>query len=200
MSANVAIPQTKAGRIKPQHLAVLVIGSAIGTGLAVFGNLVHLEPIASASYLAAGIMSVLSMWFGGWGVLAQAIGVTLGGIIADMPIPISLAFTIPLGLFQGFLPAMAVRTLKMDPTLKSKRDWLIFVGVVVLINVIISDVFISAGLATYNHWPLQVTFNADFPLKILLDILTFLIITAALCKGLSGYVGRTRFYNKGWWD
>jgi hypothetical protein len=200
MSATVGISQAKVTRIKPKHLVILVAASVMGTGLAVFGNLVRLEPIASAHYLVTGIMSVMSMWLGGWGMLAQAIGGALGGIIAGMPVPISLAFTIPLGLLQGFLPAMAMRTLKMDPGLKSKRDWLIFIGVVVLINVIIPDILLWAGLTAYNHWSLQTIFNASYLQDSLLHILTYLIVTFALCKGVSRFVMRSRFYIKGWWD
>jgi hypothetical protein len=201
MSTNIDLTQNKAPRIKSKHIAILVVGSAIGAVLAAFGIVsAFAVPGVSAFYIAIGFMSSMSMWFGGWGVLAQAIGGTLGGIIAGSPIPISMALNIPLGLIQGYLPAMAVRTLKMDPRLKTRRDWLIYIVVVVLINVIIPGILFSAGLAAFGILPLQVAFTVGLLSYVLGDIVVILIITTALCKGLSQFVMRTPFYIKGWWD
>lgn len=188
-------------RVRPKHIAIVVVVAATVGILGAFGIISFFAvPGVSAFYIAIGFYTAFAVWFGGWGVVGVTIGTSLGAIFAGTPIPIALAANIPGSIIQAGLPAAAVRWLGMDPRLKSRRDWIIFVLVCNLLTVVIPGSMFMATLAAFGIMPWKVAFTAGITSYIVGDVIVIFLITAPLLKGLSNYVMRTQFYMEGWWE
>ncbi len=80
-------------------------------------------PGVSALYVAIGFGVPFALWFGGWGLLMGFIGTAVGaGILAGLPLPISLAFGVGdvilfgslLLLYRGLAPSFGVNPIGKD--------------------------------------------------------------------------------------
>ena len=114
------------------HIVILALLIGIGFVVGAFGSISF--PLGfGVNFFWTGIVvqQVGPIWFGAWGVLAGAIFPFFSNAIAGTPFYVSLAY-IPANAIQAFLPAWAFRRFKLDPRLKSARDYIgLFIAMVV---------------------------------------------------------------------
>ena len=181
------------------HIVILALLIGIGFVVGAFGSISF--PLGfGVNFFWTGIVvqQVGPIWFGGWGVLAGAIFPFFSNAIAGTPFYVSLAY-IPANAIQAFLPAWAFRRFKLDPRLKSGRD---YVGL--LIAMIVSSalgalysvlvVLKGFGLLTTDSTPLFIWgwFGGN--------VVAGIVFNFILLKALSGVVIRTTAFVKRWWS
>ena len=180
------------------HIVITALLIGIGFVVGAFGSISF--PLGfGVNFFWTGIavQQVGAIWFGGWGVLAGAIFPFFSNAIAGTPFYVSLAY-IPANAVQAFLPAWVFRKFKLDPRMKSGRD---YVGL--LIAMIVSSAFgalwsplvvlRSFGLLTTESLPLFIWgwFGGNMVAGIVFNFI--------LLKALSSVVIRTPGFVKRWW-
>jgi serine phosphatase RsbU (regulator of sigma subunit) len=105
------------------HYLILTIILLIPTTLTATLGTIHLsaadEIAITRFWPAAALQIVLSIWFGFYGVLAGIIGPMLGnGLVGESPF-----LFIPANTFYCCLAGLWFRYFKLDPRLRSRRDW-----------------------------------------------------------------------------
>lgn len=180
------------------HIVILALLIGIGFVVGAFGSISF--PLGfGVNFFWTGIVvqQVGAIWFGGWGVLAGAIFPFFSNAIAGTPFYVSLAY-IPANAIQAFLPAWVFRRFKLDPRLKSTRDY-----VYLLVAMIVSSalgalysvlvVLKGFGLLTTDSVPLFIWgwFGGN--------VVAGVVFNFILMKALSGVVIRTTAFVKRWW-
>lgn len=181
------------------HIVILALLIGIGFVVGAFGSISF--PLGfGVNFFWTGIVAqqVGAVWFGGWGVLAAAIFPFFSNAIAGTPFYISLAY-IPANAIQAFLPAWVFRKFKLDPRLKSTKDYLIFLGAMVVSSALgalysVLVVLKGFGLLTTDSTPLFIWgwFGGNLVAGIVFNFI--------LMKALSGVVIRTTAFVKRWWS
>ena len=181
------------------HIVILALLIGIGFVVGAFGSISF--PLGfGVNFFWTGIavQQVGGIWFGGWGVLAGAIFPFFSNAIAGTPFYVSLAY-IPANAIQAFLPAWVFRRFKLDPRLKSARDYgYLFVAMIVssalgaLYSVLV--VLKGFGLLTTDSVPLFIWgwFGGN--------VIAGIVFNFILLKALSGVVIRTTAFVKRWWS
>lgn len=180
------------------HIVITALLIGIGFVVGAFGSISF--PLGfGVNFFWTGIavQQVGAIWFGGWGVIAGAIFPFFSNAIAGTPFYVSLAY-IPANAVQAFLPAWAFRKFKLDPRLKSGRDYLIFFGSMVVssaFGALWSPLVVlrSFGLLTTESLPLFIWgwFGGN--------MLAGIVFNFILLKALSSVVIRTPAFVKRWW-
>lgn len=180
------------------HIVITALLIGIGFVVGAFGSISF--PLGfGVNFFWTGIavQQVGAIWFGGWGVIAGAIFPFFSNAIAGTPFYVSMAY-IPANAIQAFLPAWVFRRFKLDPRMKSGRDYLIL-----LVAMIISS-------ALGSLWSVLVVLRA-FDLLVAESVPLFLwgwfggnlvagiVFNFILLKALSGVVIRTPAFVKRWW-
>lgn len=109
---------------------VFVTATALSTVLAIWaviavpvGN--SFVPGVSGLYIAAAIYVPLALWFGIWGCLAGYLSCVFLGIYSGFSLEFILVWSLA-DFFEGFVPLLIYRTLKMKPVLNLKRPKLTY--------------------------------------------------------------------------
>lgn len=180
------------------HIVITALLIGIGFVVGAFGSISF--PLGfGVNFFWTGIavQQVGAIWFGGWGVIAGAIFPFFSNAIAGTPFYVSLAY-IPANAVQAFLPAWAFRKFKLDPRMKSGRDYLILLGAMVVssaFGAIWSPVVVlqGFGLLVTESLPLFIWgwFGGNMVAGIVFNFI--------LLKALSGVVIRTPAFVKRWW-
>ena len=181
------------------HIVILSLLIGIGFVVGAFGSISF--PLGfGVNFFWTGIVAqqVGSIWFGGWGVLAAAIFPFFSNAIAGTPFYISLAY-IPANAIQAFLPAWVFRNFKLDPRLKSTRDYLIFLASMIVSSALgalysVLVVLKGFGLLTAESTPLFIWgwFGGN--------VVAGVVFNFILLKALSGVVIHTNAFVKRWWS
>lgn len=179
------------------HIVITALLIGIGFVVGAFGSISF--PLGfGVNFFWTGIavQQVGAIWFGGWGVIAGAIFPFFSNAIAGTPFYVSLAY-IPANAVQAFLPAWAFRRFKLDPRMKSGRDYLILLAAMVVssaFGAIWSPLVVlqGFGLLTAESIPLFVWgwFGGNMVAGIVFNFI--------LLKALSGVVIRTPAFVKRW--
>jgi hypothetical protein len=181
------------------HIVILALLIGIGFVVGAFGSISF--PLGfGVNFFWTGIVvqQVGPIWFGAWGVLAGAIFPFFSNAIAGTPFYVSLAY-IPANAIQAFLPAWTFRHYKLDPRLKSARDYIgLLIAMIVssalgaLYSVLV--VLKGFGLLTTDSTPLFIWgwFGGNLVAGIVFNFI--------LLKALSGVVIRTTAFVKRWWS
>jgi hypothetical protein len=181
------------------HIVILALLIGIGFVVGAFGSISF--PLGfGVNFFWTGIavQQVGSVWFGGWGVLAGAIFPFFSNAIAGTPFYVSLAY-IPANAVQAFLPAWVFRRFKLDPRLRSGRDY----GYLFLVMIVSSAfgalwsplvVLRGFGLLTTDSVPLFIWgwFGGN--------VVAGIVFNFILLKALSPVVIRTTAFVKKWWS
>ncbi len=180
------------------HIVILALLIGIGFVVGAFGSISF--PLGfGVNFFWTGIavQQVGGVWFGGWGVLAGAIFPFFSNAIAGTPFYVSLGY-VPANAVQAFLPAWVFRRFKLDPRLKSGRDYLILFAAMVVssaFGALWSPLVVlrGFGLLTTESVPLFIWgwFGGN--------VIAGLVFNFILLKALSGVVIRTRAFVKRWW-
>ena len=117
------------------HIVITALLIGIGFVVGAFGSISF--PLGfGVNFFWTGIavQQVGSIWFGAWGVIAGTIFPFFSNAIAGTPFYVSAAY-IPANLVQAFLPAWVFRRFKLDPRLKTGRDyWILLLAMVVSLS------------------------------------------------------------------
>ncbi len=180
------------------HIVILALLIGIGFVVGAFGSISF--PLGfGVNFFWTGIavQQVGPIWFGGWGVLAGAIFPFFSNAIAGTPFYVSLAY-IPANAVQAFLPAWVFRRFKLDPRLKSTRDWVWLLAAMVVssaFGALWSPLVVlrSFGLLTTDSVPLFIWgwFGGN--------VVAGIVFNFILLKVLSPVVIRTTAFVKTWW-
>lgn len=179
------------------HIVITALLIGIGFVVGAFGSISF--PLGfGVNFFWTGIavQQVGAIWFGAWGVIAGAIFPFFSNAIAGTPFYVSLAY-IPANAVQAFLPAWAFRRFKLDPRMKSSRDYLILLAAMVVssaFGALWSPLVVlrGFGLLTAESVPLFVWgwFGGNMVAGIVFNFI--------LLKALSSVVIRTPAFVKGW--
>ena len=96
----------------------IIFGSFSSLSFKVTNNLSPSSPAYGVNYFWLGIVvqQAGSIWFGAWGVAAGVLFPLISNTVTSASILVSLTY-IPANFIQSFLPAYAVRKLKLNPGL-----------------------------------------------------------------------------------
>ncbi len=180
------------------HIVILALLIGIGFVVGAFGSISF--PLGfGVNFFWTGIavQQVGAIWFGMWGVIAGTIFPFFSNAIAGTPFYVSLAY-IPANFVQAFLPAWVFRKFKLDPRLKSGRDYLyLFLAMIVssAFGALWSPIVVlkGFGLLTTDSLPLFIWgwFGGN--------VVAGIVFNFVLMKALSGVVIRTPAFVKRWW-
>ena len=144
-------------------------------------------------------MIVFALWFGAWGVIAAYAGCYIGaGILGGMPHSVNLYWSVS-DIWQVLIPLVAFRGLKADVSLRTKRDFLIFLVFGWALNNVIgaswgATTLAIGGLSAWNEIP-----------GVLIGWLTgnlivTMAITPLLLRFATPYIQRAGLYVRGYWS
>jgi hypothetical protein len=179
------------------HIVITALLIGIGFVVGAFGSISF--PLGfGVNFFWTGIavQQVGSIWFGAWGVIAGSIFPFFSNAIAGTPFYVSLAY-IPANFIQGFLPAWVFRRFKLDPRLRSARDFLFLLASMIVssaLGALWSVLVVLRGfkLLTTESVPLFIWgwFGGN--------LIAGLVFNTILLKALSGVVIRTKMFVKRW--
>ncbi len=153
-------------RITWRQPVVFIIATAVCTALALWAVVeapVAPAPGVSGLYIAAAVFVPLALWFGVWGVLAGYVSCVFVGFAAGYSVEFTLVWSLA-DLFEGLIPLLAFRALKVEPNLRSKKPELTYI----LTASLIATFVVSAVAATQT---LTEVFYATFFVSIALMVL-----------------------------
>lgn len=138
---------------------VFAAATALSTVLAIWAVVavpVESSPVPGVSglYIAAAVYVPLALWFGVWGCLAGYFScVFMGLYLSSLGVPgYSLGFVLVWSLadfFEGFVPLLIYRSLKMKPVLSLKRPTLTYgLNSLLAVNVVVSAVALVLSMTT----------------------------------------------------
>lgn len=108
------------------YLIILILVTILNALLSRFAVIAWaIAPGASSLYFAVAFMIVFALWFGAWGAIAAYFGCVLGAGLTGMPLAVNLYWSLA-DLWQVLIPLIALRKLNVDVSLRSKRDFLLF--------------------------------------------------------------------------
>jgi hypothetical protein len=158
------------GGISWRQPVVFAVATVVCTVMAIWA--VVLAPVApvpgvSGLYIAAAIYVPLALWFGVWGCFAGYLSCVFMGLYLGYSLPFVLVWSLA-DFFEGFVPLLIYRSLKIKPALKLRRPKMNF-GLNVLLAL---DLVVSAAAIIHS---LTSVFIATFIVGI-----TILIVQASV--------------------
>jgi len=154
---------------------------------------------ASLIYLAVAFMILFTLWFGAYGAIAAYVGTLLGGMVAAVTLqqhPEIALFWAVAGLLQVLIPLIAVRVLRVDLRMVSRRDWTVVLLFAVLINNLVGAAWGAFALSLISSGTTAGIFSSWLVGNI---IITILIVPLAL-RFFTEKVQRSKLFVKNYWD
>ncbi|HWQ66655.1 MAG TPA: hypothetical protein VN372_07275 [Methanospirillum sp.] len=187
---------------EPVHPAVLfILFLFMVLGVAITARYAGIEfpwfAGVNAFFIAAVVMILSALWFGGWGVLAMYTGLVLSGYFLE---GYQIGFILPFilaDLWQAAIPLVAFRELSADPGLRSRRDIAIFLLFGVIGGPLAGAVWGVHWLASGGYIPAGMYHQAIGTWFFSNAIPILLFATPILWLGTE-YVRRSELYIAGW--
>jgi len=180
------------------HVVMLALFTGIGIVVGTFGSLAIPIGFVSAFWPGQAVQSIGSVWFGWWGGIAAGLFPLISNSLSgSAPLPVSIAY-LPANILQGMIAGWAFRKLLADPSLKSGRDW----GVWILWGALVpnaigaawgSTMLVAFGLVTQAAQ--LVTFLGWF----VGNTIPTIILGSLILKYVSPLVVRSKAFCKGNW-
>jgi integral membrane sensor domain MASE1 len=180
------------------HVVMLALLTGIGIVVGTFGSLAIPIGFVSAFWPGQAVQSIGAIWFGWWGGIAAALFPLISNSLSgSAPLPVSIMY-LPGNLLQGMIAAWAFRYYKTDPSLKTQKDWIIWVIFGALLPNLVgaawgSTVLVAFGLVTQAAQ--FITFLGWF----VGNTIPTLILGSLILKFVSPLVVRTKAFCKGLW-
>jgi integral membrane sensor domain MASE1 len=179
------------------HVVMLALFTGIGIVVGTFGSLAIPIGFVSAFWPGQAVQSIGAIWFGWWGGIAAALFPLISNSLSgSAPLPVSIMY-LPGNLLQGMVAAWAFRYFKTDPSLKTQKDWWIWIIFGALVPNAIGAAWGSttlvafglvtqaAQLTTFLGWFIGNTIPTLILGSIVLKFVSPLVVkTKAFCKGL----------------
>lgn len=125
-----------------RHPVVCAITTVICTVLAIWA--VVAAPVStpvpgvSGLYIAAAVYVPVALWFGVWGCIAGYLSCVFMGFYLGMPLEFLLVWSLA-DFFEGFVPLMIYRSLKIKPITQLRRPKVTYgLSALLAVNVVIS--------------------------------------------------------------
>ncbi len=185
-------------RPTPKHFLVFFLLIAIGAVTGTFGSIAIPVGHGVTGFWPAIVVQVLGgIWFGMWGVLAGVIFPFISNTLAGAELYVSFWY-LPSNFIQGFLPALVFRLLKVDPRLRSPRDWFHYLWSGAVVNNFLGALWAvtalrSLGLITVSNIPLF------FSSWIIGNGVPAFILGVIFLKFLSPKIINHPTFCRGWW-
>jgi hypothetical protein len=149
MTEHAELPSSRKGITWRQPL-VFAVSTAVSTVLAIWAVVAAPAgqspvPGVSGLYIAAAVYVPLALWFGVWGCLAGYFSCLFMGFYLGLSLPYLLVWSLA-DFFEGFVPLLLYRSLRLKPALKLKRPKITY-GLVVLL---VLDFVVSAVALVSN--------------------------------------------------
>ncbi|MEM2896742.1 MAG: hypothetical protein QW265_01230 [Candidatus Bathyarchaeia archaeon] len=179
------------------HIAILALLIGVGAVAGTFGSLaIPLGYGVTGFWPGVAVQAVGSIWFGLWGVAAGFLFPFVSNTLAGAPLYVSFAY-LPSNLIQGLFPALTFKYMKLDPRLRSAKDYIMYIVSGVIINNILGALWAvtalqGIGLITVASVPL---FFSGWTIGNGVPSLIFGII---LLKALSPMIVKHKAFCKGW--
>jgi hypothetical protein len=128
---------------------VCLIATLVCTALAIWAVVeapVEPAPGVSGLYIAAAVFVPLALWFGVWGVLAGYLSCVLMALYVGYTIDFALIWSLA-DLFEGLIPLLAFRTLKVEPNYRLKKPKITYGLTAMLVAT-----FVVSAVATTLTW------------------------------------------------
>ncbi len=179
-----------------RHPVVCAIATVVCTVLAswavVAAPVSSPVPGVSGLYLAAAVYVPVALWFGVWGCVAGYLSCVFMGLYLNMPWEFLLVWSLA-DFFEGFVPLVIYRSLKIKPTVQLKRPKVTYIlSAILLLNVVVAAFALISSLSE--------VFIATFIIGIILLLIqatiedhktwsTWLIVGVILASIVSGIFG-----------
>ena len=193
-----AVQQGETRESGPVHVIMTALFIGIGIVVGTFGSLAVPIGFVSAFWPGQAVQAVGAIWFGAWGVIAGAIFPLLSNTISvSAPLPVSIAY-LPGNAVQAGLGAWAFKRWNTHPSLKERRDWVIWIVAGVIVANLVgslwgSGVLLAFGLITAEAWPI-VWFGWWVG-----NSIPSLIFGSILLKFVSPVIIDSKAFVKNWW-
>ncbi len=176
---------------------VFLAATAVSTVLAIWAVVavpVESSPVPGVSglYIAAAVYVPLALWFGVWGCLAGYLSCLFMGLYFGYSLDFVLVWSLA-DFFEGFVPLLIYRSLKMKPILSLKRPRLTYgLNSLLAVNVVVSAVALVLSMTTV----FIATFVASIAFLVIQAVLedrktwvTWLLVGVFLASVVSGVFG-----------
>jgi hypothetical protein len=180
------------------YLIILVILIVINSLLARYAAVAWSSaPGVSELYFAIAFMIPFALWFGAWGAIAAYAGCIIGAGLGAMPLTVNLYWSLA-DLWQVLIPLVAFKAFHADISLKTKRDFYIFITFGWLLNNLVGAAWGSTMLAVggVSAWS-EVT--KTFATWLAGNLLVTIVISSLLLRYVTGYFEKWNLTVKGYW-
>ena len=166
--------------------------------LARFGVITYkVGPTVSALYPAVAFEIAFALWFGGWGFIAAYIGTFVGAGLGFVPFEINI-FRSLCDVWQVIIPFLAFRFFKADISLKTSRDFIIFVVFAWLLNNVAGAIWgtfslVLGGIESWDRIPYLISG------WVISNLITTIAITPLLLKYVTPLLENKNLLNKDIW-
>lgn len=180
------------------HIVMLALFTGIGIVVGTFGSLAVPLGFVSAFWPGQAVQSIGSIWFGWWGGIAAGLFPLISNSLSgSAPLPVSIAY-LPANILQGMIAGWAFHMLKADPSLKSGRDWGIWILWGSLVPNAIgaawgSTMLVAFGLIT------QAAQLTTFIGWFIGNSIPTIVLGSLVLKYVSPLVVRSKSFCKGYW-
>lgn len=178
------------------HVVVFVFLTALGALSATLSSFLQVSYGVSWFYLAVVVQVVGGVWFGLWGVLAGIFFPVVGDLMGGIPISVSISL-LPANLAQSLVPALVFRVLKVDPSLTSGRDWILFIISCVILNNALGAYLGTTAMLLWGFITQEIYYGI-MASWFLGNALPIVLVGAPVLKGLSPIITRHRAFCKRW--
>ncbi len=160
---------------------------------------VPVAPGVSGLYIAVAVMIPITLWYGGWGVIATYLGCIIGaGLLADMPLQTNLLWSVA-DVWQVMIPLAAFRIFNANVRLMDKRDLSIFLIFGVILNNLAGALWGSGILALHGLIPADSLFVV-FEGWMTGNVIATLILSPLLLYYITPYLMQTDTYIRNYWN
>jgi hypothetical protein len=181
------------------YIIILIVITIINSLLARFAVISwQIAPGVSGLYFAVGFMIAFALWFGIWGAIAAFIGCFIGaGMTAGLPPGVNVYWSLA-DLWQVLIPLIAFKTLGADVSLKTKRDFLIFLIFGLVLNNLAgagwgASTLAFGGIISWNNA------SEIFVGWLIPNIIVTIAITPLLLRYITPRIKKSGIYVKNYW-
>ena len=180
------------------YLIILVIVTAVNSLLSRFAVVSwSTAPGVAALYFAVAFMIPFTLWFGAWGAIAAYAGCVIGAGLFAVPLTVNLYWSLA-DLWQVLIPLIAFRRFHADVSLKTRRDFLIFLIFGWLLNNLVGAIWGSTMLAAGGVYAWNSMLNTLLSWFIS-NLIVTIVITTLLLRYVTRLIVRRGLYVEGYW-
>ena len=180
------------------HVVMLALFTGIGIVVGTFGSLAVPLGFVSAFWPGQAVQSIGAIWFGWWGGIAAALFPLIANSLSgSAPLPVSIMY-LPGNLLQGMIAAWAFRYFKTDPSLKTQKDWTIWIVFGAILPNLVGAAWGSTTLVAFGliHQAAQLTTFLGWFIG---NTIPTVILGSLVLKFVSPLVVKTKAFCKGLW-